>query len=110
MSEPATYFLMVELKPTAESAYNPAEVSGIFTHCFVPSGNFYEAVTMFEGAIAAQNLELINIEWCLLYDSFDWTPEDQTVHTKLRQKAINTGEVCFGEMVTWNDEDEDEDE
>ncbi|EAQ80526.1 hypothetical protein [Blastopirellula marina] len=108
MSEPSTYFLMVELKPTADSAFNPAEVSGIFTHCFVPTGNFYEAVKLFEASIAEQKLELVNIEWCILFDTFDWTPEDIAVHAPLREKAISKSEVCFGDMITWG-EDEEED-
>ncbi|PQO47725.1 hypothetical protein [Blastopirellula marina] len=108
MSDPSTYFLMVELKPTADSAFNPEEVSGIFTHCFAPTGDFYEAVKMCEAAVAEQKLELVNIEWCILFDTFDWTPEDQAVHSKLRQKSIRTGEVCFGDMITWGDEDEEE--
>ncbi|MFI4876750.1 MAG: hypothetical protein ACIALR_15475 [Blastopirellula sp. JB062] len=108
MSESNTYFLMAELRPTAESEFDPAEVSGIFTHCFVPTGDFYEAVKLFEAAIAQRKLELVNIEWCLLFDSFDWTPEDLAVHAKLRDQATRSGDVRFGEMVTWGEDEEDD--
>lgn len=101
------YVAFVEVKPLQKCEIYSPEIVGAYVRCYIADKNEDAAIKRIKKALSEDFFEIVNVEWCVDYDSTEWENPDSDEGDELVKEAQKTGNVIYGEFHVWEEDDEE---
>ncbi len=95
------YIALVEVKPLARCQLDPEEYSGAAVRLYIPAADFFIAVELLKCSLNENHFELTEILMLADDESVDWENPDDELAIELKEEALDSNEVVYGEFNGW---------
>ncbi len=95
------FIALIELRPLPGSALDPRTVAGAAVRCYIPAAKEEDARQRLAEALAADQYELREVEFCHPFDSQDWEQSDDGKDAEGAAEAKRNNRIAYGTFHIW---------